>query len=323
MNKSDIKTWSNAKNEGRLFNCTLMDESGTIRMTAFTEQVDTFYELLQEGHVYYISNCMAKMARKQFNSSGHEYELTMRRDTEVTETDEDIAMADVKFEFVPLSDIAERVEVNAMVDVLAVVKEVGPLTEFTSKAGKEMIKKEISLVDASNAWLRCTLWGSKAKAFDYPEGTVLACKSVKVGDFQGKNLSIGASSTVDANPDIDEAHALKGWYDAQGRRGIDTFQAAPSTFTGGRGEDKRLNLQEIEIQEIGRDKTDFFSTKATVTFIKLSGNFCYNSCSNGTCKKKVETIDDDLFKCHNCNTTQDKPNFRYVEPVFPILLLVA
>lgn len=46
-NKSDIKHWSNSRGEGKLFNMTLVDESGEIRCTGFTDQVDRFYDMIE------------------------------------------------------------------------------------------------------------------------------------------------------------------------------------------------------------------------------------------------------------------------------------
>lgn len=45
--KSDIRHWNNAKGEGKLFSMDLMDESGEIRVTAFRDAVDKFYDLIQ------------------------------------------------------------------------------------------------------------------------------------------------------------------------------------------------------------------------------------------------------------------------------------
>lgn len=45
--KSGIRTWSNAKGEGKLFNMDLMDESGEIRCTGFRDAVDKFYDMIQ------------------------------------------------------------------------------------------------------------------------------------------------------------------------------------------------------------------------------------------------------------------------------------
>lgn len=47
MNKGPIKTWSNAKGEGKLFSMELCDESGEIRVTAFRDAVDKFYDMIQ------------------------------------------------------------------------------------------------------------------------------------------------------------------------------------------------------------------------------------------------------------------------------------
>lgn len=45
--KSGIRTWSNAKGEGKLFSMDLMDESGDIRCTGFREAVDKFYDFIE------------------------------------------------------------------------------------------------------------------------------------------------------------------------------------------------------------------------------------------------------------------------------------
>lgn len=47
MNKSAIRTWSNSKGEGKLFSMDLCDESGEIRATAFKDECDKFYDLIQ------------------------------------------------------------------------------------------------------------------------------------------------------------------------------------------------------------------------------------------------------------------------------------
>lgn len=47
MNKSAIRTWSNARGEGKLFSCDLCDESGEIRLTGFNTMVDKYYEYMQ------------------------------------------------------------------------------------------------------------------------------------------------------------------------------------------------------------------------------------------------------------------------------------
>lgn len=45
--KSPIRHWRNAKGEGKLFSMDLMDDSGQIRVTAFRDQVDKFYDMIE------------------------------------------------------------------------------------------------------------------------------------------------------------------------------------------------------------------------------------------------------------------------------------
>ena len=52
--KTDIKTWEKASGSGKLFSMDLMDDSGEIRITAFKEQCDAFYDKAIVGEVFYI-----------------------------------------------------------------------------------------------------------------------------------------------------------------------------------------------------------------------------------------------------------------------------
>jgi replication factor A1 len=49
--KSNIRSWSNSRGEGTLFSMNLLDESGEIKATAFKEQVDKFYEMIEVNKV--------------------------------------------------------------------------------------------------------------------------------------------------------------------------------------------------------------------------------------------------------------------------------
>ena len=62
----------------------LLDESGEIRATAFKEQCDSFYNVFQEGGVYYISApWRVQLAKKQFSNLSNDYELTFETGTVV------------------------------------------------------------------------------------------------------------------------------------------------------------------------------------------------------------------------------------------------
>jgi replication factor A1 len=83
--KSDIRTWSNQRGEGKLFNVNFMDESGEIRATGFNAQVDQFYDKLEEGKVYTVSKARVNLAKKKFSNLTNDYELNLDRNTEIEE----------------------------------------------------------------------------------------------------------------------------------------------------------------------------------------------------------------------------------------------
>ena len=49
--KGDVRTWNKSTGSGKLFSMDLMDESGAIRVTAFKEMCDKFYDYAEVGKV--------------------------------------------------------------------------------------------------------------------------------------------------------------------------------------------------------------------------------------------------------------------------------
>lgn len=108
MSKSNIRSWSNAKGEGKLFSFDVMDESGEIRCTAFKDQCDKFYDVIEVDRVYFISKCQLKPANKQYSALKNDYEMTCNFDTviEPCQDDDEITIPEIKYDFVPISQIA-------------------------------------------------------------------------------------------------------------------------------------------------------------------------------------------------------------------------
>ena len=78
-----------------------------------------------------------------------------------------------------------------MVDVIAVVKEVGEVSEITTKAtGKQLKKRELTLVDRSEYTVRMTLWGNQAEHYSAEEHAIIAFRGVRVGGFGGQYLLV-------------------------------------------------------------------------------------------------------------------------------------
>lgn len=82
-NKSDIRHWSNARGEGKLFSVTFLDETGEIKATGFNDAVDQFYNVLEEGKVYFVSKARVGIAKRQFSNVNNEYEITLENSSEI------------------------------------------------------------------------------------------------------------------------------------------------------------------------------------------------------------------------------------------------
>ncbi|KAI9810389.1 MAG: Replication factor A protein 1 [Pycnora praestabilis] len=314
-NKSDIKTWHNKNGEGKLFSVNLLDGSGEIRATGFNDQCDLLYELFHEGSVYYITSpCRVQLAKKQFTNLNHDYELMFERDTLVEKAEDQDEVPQVRFNFTNIGDL-QSVEKDTTIDTIGILKEVGEVSQITSKStSKPYDKRELTLVDNTNFSVRLTIWGNTATAFDTPPESVVAFKGVKVSDFGGRSLSLLSSGSMSIDPDIDEAHKLKGWYDAQGRSDTFTSHAAMGGSTGaadGRS-DPNKTIAQVREEQLGMsENTDYFSTKATIIYVKQD-NISYPACLSEGCNKKVVETDPGQWRCERCDKTHPKPEHRYI-----------
>ena len=113
------------------------------------------------------------------------------------------------------------------------------------------------------------------------------------------------------NPDIPDAHVLRGWYDTvglnqnftayfgSGSEGAATFNRAEVRTI----EDIKANLQVV-------DKAEMFSCRGTILHIR-GENTAYPACPNQSCKKKVIDTGEG-WHCEKCEKTYEKPEYRQV-----------
>lgn len=286
-NKSEIRTWHKANSEGKLFSVNLLDESGEIKATGFNEQCDQLYEMLQEGSVYYISSpCRVQLAKKQFSNLPNDYELTFERDTVVEKAEDQENVPQVRYNFTNIGTLQD-IDKDSTIDIIGVLKEVAEVTQITSKTTQRPFdKRELTLVDDSNFSVRLTIWGKTATAFDADPECILAFKGTKVSDFGGRSLSLLSSGSMAINPDIPEAHRMRGWYDSEGRREhfASHSNMASAGGAGGQAQDLKTINQVREEMLGSTENSDFFSCKATIVYIKPD-SFAYPACLNDGCNK--------------------------------------
>eukprot|EP00984_Skeletonema_dohrnii_P010594 scaffold4130_cov112-Skeletonema_dohrnii-CCMP3373.AAC.6 len=320
-NKSEIRTWSNAKGEGSLFSVVVLDSSGTdVKCTFFKEAVDKFYNLLEEGRVYTFSGGRLKVANMQYNTCKSQFEITFDQNSEIHLQDdaEDIQES---YDFVKIAALSEM-EPSGFVDILAVVKHVAdPAVIVSKKSGKEMTKCELTIQDDSGADVRLTVWGDLAANAQtkFANLPIVAFKRARISDYGGRSLS-GSGCSV--NPTIPQANQLRQWW---ADNGSNTQARSLSSAGGGaRGADpfeQRKTVSSIKEEQLGyNEKPDWLSFKATITFLKKDKagdeGAWYTACFNSgdPCKNmfKATQTSDGFFHCDKCQQTYEKCVRRFI-----------
>lgn len=181
--------------------------------------------------------------------------------------------------------------------------------------------------------VRLTLWGRQAETFTAagghnedgsPQQPVIAFKAVRVGDFNGRSLSMVSSSNMAVDPDIPEAHALRGWYDNQGEStNFQAFNSAGGAASGA-GASMRLDqfkvIGDVKDEMLGTgDQPDNFWVRAHLVYIKKE-NISYPACPTPKCGKKMMMEDTNSWRCEKCDRTFPEPEYRYAASTFHFLL---
>ncbi|XP_053208275.1 replication protein A 70 kDa DNA-binding subunit-like [Panonychus citri] len=296
-NKGTLKSWNNAKGEGTLFSFNLQDESGEIRITAFRTECDKYFDMIQVGKIYTLAKASVKPANKKWSDVDHEYELTLHSDSIIIPSDDDTSCPQINFHFVKIGQL-EAVPANSTVDILGVCRDPGEMTTIMSKnLGKELRKRDISLVDDSETEIRLTIWNNDAETFNAQCGSVIVAKKARLTDYQGKSLSTIGSTLIQVDPDLPEANELRGWYQ---RRGINIEPNVLSQKSGSAdmGDSQYLNAITKDNVVAAVNATLTTTCKATVT--QTGKTQIYMACPDG-CKKKLVEMNNGFYKCDKCN----------------------
>jgi replication factor A1 len=123
------------------------------------------------------------------------------------------------------------------------------------------------------------------------------------------------SSFMTVDPDISEAHALRGWFDAKSGSGqTPNFKSFSNSMGGGMasGAFKREEIRTLgDVKESGLgmgDTQEVFSARATIIHIKAD-NLTYAACP--TCNKKA-VEGNEGWHCEKCDRSYEKPEHRYM-----------
>ncbi|XP_061787283.2 replication protein A 70 kDa DNA-binding subunit-like isoform X1 [Nerophis lumbriciformis] len=304
--KSNIRHWSNSRGEGSVFSFEIVDESGEIKITAFNNEVDKFFPLVEPNQVYLISKGSLKVANKQYNTLNNNYEMTLNANSLIVPCQDGQGVPTVRCDFVPIAQL-ENTHADTIVDVIGVCEEVGDVSVINTKAGRQTQKRELALIDSSEKRVTLTLWGDEAQTFEALSNPVVAIKGARLSDFGGRSLSAVFSSTLMVNPDVPEAVTLRAWYNQVGHS-LHSQSLTEFRSLGGEVRTNWKSLSDIKTELMGHSETaDYCSCVATVLFIRKE-NCLYRACPSTSCNKKVVERDG-RYHCQKCD--KDFPDFKY------------
>lgn len=247
--KSAVRTFSKGSNAGKVFSVDLLDkEGGEIRASLFNAAADKYETVLQIGKCYVFSRGSVKIANRQYNPCNHRYEITFDKDSIVAESSDDGEIKAFQFNFVDLRNLQAKT-LPSKVDLCGVVSSFKPVISFTSKDGKELVKREITVTDDTATSIEVTLWGDRAKTEDakFDGNPLLAIKGVLVKEWNGgRGGSITQDGALIFNPDGPEAQRVQKWW----KEGGSTQSIAALTVSGGGGTGARRDLKEATLGDM-------------------------------------------------------------------------
>ncbi|XP_058777542.1 replication protein A 70 kDa DNA-binding subunit A-like [Vicia villosa] len=320
--KGELRLYNNARGEGKVFSFDLLDaDGGEIRSTCFNAVADKFYSIIEVGKVYLVSRGTLKAAQRNFNHLPNDQEITLDATSDVVPCPEDDnSIPQQIYNFRSIGDI-ESIESNAIVDVIAVVTSISPTGSIMRKNGTETQKRSLQLKDMSGRSVELTIWGNFCNTegqrlqniCDSGAFPILAVKSARVNEFNGKSVGTIATSQLVVDPDFPEATTLREWFENEGRNVPSQSISRDSSF--GKS-DVRKTISQIKDEKLGTsEKPDWITVCANVAYIKVD-NFCYTACPIMTgdrqCNKKVTNNGDGKWRCDKCDKSVDACDYRYL-----------
>lgn len=116
-------------------------------------------------------------------------------------------------------------------------------------------------MDMSGYSVKCTFWGRQADEFN-ETNAVIAFKGVKVSDYNGRSLGASDTTSIEVNPDLPEAHRLRGWYDATGHAML--FESFAGANSGAKGDTVVKTIAQIEDEGLGHGDKVIYSLHSPI-----------------------------------------------------------
>jgi len=275
--KNAIRTWDKNGKTGKLFSFDIIDAAGDeMKVTAFNDECDKFVPEIHVDNVYTIKNFYIKHDKYVQKRYKTDYAITLKRNTEISAVNAGDNFAQKQYDFQTIQTINElqvddTSNKKTYVDVIAIVRNVGEITKFTSRKQVEYTKRELTLVDTTNFEIQATLWGNDAEnntEDKLPTGSVVLFTGSSVSTFGGKSLSGGSFKTGQNIEHLPEYGALLEFWSSFDSNTVQKIQAQARTYQNDLTTWKGAEV-ENKGHAMGREnfKGDYFDINGCVSFL--------------------------------------------------------
>ena len=318
LKKSEIKIFyqnnTNNKQNGKFFYFIVLDiEGNEMQCICFNKSVDLFYDLICEGKIYEIKGGYIKLNEKKFTTIKSDYKIVLDENSTIIEKkDEGKIKEKNNLKITKISEI-QNIALYSILDICGYVLEIGEKAIRHTKNGDQPMKK-IIIGDISKYKIELSLWrihsSIDVKLFD-----VLLIKNVKVGEFNGKNLSTFDETIIEINPSnsIKEVYEIN---DFMKHYKGDFFELEDLNEYKKYKDNERYNIVYIkdtldsvnEIEEIN----SFTKISATITQIIHNEKNYYMGCADKNCKRKlIYNEENNNYMCPSCKKYYINPTYYF------------
>ena len=166
--KGNVRTFRNAKGEGKVMTVEFVDEAGTaIQATMWKDAIDKYDQIMEVGKVYYVGKGSLRPANKKYSSVNNDYEMSLDGRSEIelcADAGDELARKMSRaYDLVKIDKLPLKIGGRASVDVVAIVTSVGELGSVRRKSDNaEIQRRDVVLVDDTNKTVTLTLWNALA-----------------------------------------------------------------------------------------------------------------------------------------------------------------
>ena len=316
LKKSEIKVF-NTRQSGKFFYFIVLDkDENEMQCTCFNKAVDKFFNIISEGKIYEIKGGYVKINDKKFTTIKSDYKIVLDENSVITEKKDDGRIKTNNLKIIKISEI-QNINLYSIIDLCAFVLDIGEKTIKHTRNGDQPMKK-LLIGDISKYKIEFSLWRIHAST-EVKISDILLIKNVKVGEFNGKNLSTFDETSIQVNPpkSIPEVMELENFLKNYKGEFNDLDDSTDLNQRKIKDRDNE-NYDTVYIKD-ALDSIDSIDDSitvskvcATVTQIMHNEKNYYIGCSDRNCKRKlIYEEDKNTYLCPNCKRNYDNPNYYY------------